>query len=118
MTDATALDLPRESADGPFYCEVCERRYADGAVECPHCEDEPLLDLQDPEVRQMLQAFDERDRTKRMTRFTLLACVVCLPFWLFAHIDPRAAIGGYILGVLGLSSLLLKMFPARKRVPS
>ena len=106
-----------EAPNGQYYCEQCSRRYLDGAVECPHCDDEPLLDLHDPAVRDLLKSFDERDWQRRAAKFTVISCVVCLPVLILVIVEIQVGIAGYILSVLGLSSLLIKWFPGRKRLP-
>lgn len=110
-------ELP-EVADGPFFCDSCRRRYGVEAYECPSCEDEPLLDLRDPEVEHMLRGFDERDWRKRAALFTVVAIVVCLPLLMLVLLHTTFGAAVYVLGVLGLSGALIKRFPPARRVPT
>ncbi|MBX2802255.1 MAG: hypothetical protein KTR31_31535 [Myxococcales bacterium] len=47
-----------EDPRGRFLCERCERRYREGGGDCPHCDEEPLLDLADDDVLEMLAEYD------------------------------------------------------------
>jgi len=58
-----------------FYCERCSHRQ-DLAGDCPHCEDEPLLDIEDPDVRLMLREMDAADIRRRNYSIGAVAAVV------------------------------------------
>lgn len=50
--------------EGRFYCERCSLRQ-ELTGDCPRCEDEPLLDLEDGDVRLMLREMDSAEIRRR-----------------------------------------------------
>ena len=63
--------------DGQFYCERCGHRQEHGG-DCPKCEEEPLLDLDDGEVRLMLREHDAATIRRRNYKIGAVAAVVGL----------------------------------------
>jgi len=104
---------------GRFYCHSCLARYG-APGDCPRaeCDQEPLLDLADEEVRLFLAEFDARAKWKRFG----LCFGIALVFGI-----PLVIVGGYFFSIhgqvggafatFGLATLFSKLFPARRRAP-
>jgi hypothetical protein len=108
-----------EASDGRFFCEKCLRRDTHGG-QCPHCPDEPLLDLSDDETRLMLESMDDRAKTKRYSVMLGLVLVLTMPiniFLIYGFIGWLLGIPTAAALVAGLTALLVKIFPARPRAP-
>ena len=119
------VDGMEEDPNGRFICEACARRFDDGG-DCPHCDGEPLLDLADEEVVLMLEGFDAAAQRRRYFHCFLGASVVAIPIGLALFIgataiDVRAVTKLAFLvaaGLLiGLTTLLAFLFPARRKLP-
>jgi hypothetical protein len=103
--------------DGRFLCHECTRRYHRPG-DCPHCPEEPLLDLADEEVRLFLDDFDSKARWRRFG----LCFGAALPIGI-----PLVIVGGYYFSIhgqaggafatFGLATLFAKLFPAKRRSP-
>lgn len=101
---------------GRYFCEKCLNRQSTPG-DCPTCAGEPLLDLSDPEIRQMLQSFDDQRKTRHYSFMLGLILVVSSPLsiglvflsWLFVPISAGL--------VVGLTALAIKIRPAKVRMP-
>jgi len=102
-----------------FFCESCLGR-ADAPGDCPRCSGEPLLDLANSEVREMLESFDDSAKTKRYSLVLGIVVVATMPVS-FALIFALLGllVGGPISAaiVFGLTALFVKMFPVKRRAP-
>ncbi len=97
---------------------------------CGRCGSDPVLDMRDPNVREMCTEQDTDRRTKRDELFryvsipvgivlTLVVCVIVPPIAILLGIVPFFF--GYILGMVGATLvvmvLLKSIFPYRDRFP-
>ncbi len=114
-----------EDPHGRFICEACGRRFA-GAGDCPACPDEPLLDLADEDVVLMIESFDAAAQRRRYFLCFLGAAVVAVPVGLVlvvlgASTGVRSlAKLAFLAGagiLIGLTTLLAFLFPARRKLP-
>lgn len=66
-----------------MYCDRC-RAFFEAQSDCPSCEDEPLLDLGEPGILELLIEEDERDRRKHKAKWTTIAVPFVIPvfFWI------------------------------------
>jgi hypothetical protein len=114
----------------PFICATCGHRAA-AVGDCPHCAETPLLDLRKPEVRELLDDIDSRLRRRRDQQFIWVGVGASIP-----AVIALASIGAFrdlmtlmrmnhFIGwialacilAFGLSRVLLKIFPAPRRLP-
>jgi hypothetical protein len=110
-----------------FICTDCTRTFQ-AAGTCPSCPDEPLLDLENEDVRLMLQ--DEDDRVARTRHYSfviaaglagfllsLVAMVVVGP-WLYDNDLPMelAFLPTLLVGSLG--EVAYRLSPAKRVLPA
>ena len=101
---------------GRYFCEACLSRYHEEG-DCPSCPEEPLLDLWNPEVMEMLRKFDELAWRERMGQVTAVCAVICSPSlitWFFFAFLAMPLFGGL---TMGLSAIVYPFFKARKVTP-
>ncbi len=113
-----------------FYCEGC-RTHFDAEGDCPNCEFEVLLDLEDEDVRLYLQDRDDESKRKRYAQMVGLSCVLCLPVLVLAFMywpEPTNRYGRrsgglpmelilYGISVMAVASVLVAVFPHKRSIP-
>ncbi|MCO4748172.1 MAG: hypothetical protein KC912_25485 [Proteobacteria bacterium] len=119
--------MAEKAANGVFFCEVCTARYA-GAGDCAACDGEPLLDLRNADVVEMIRSFDEQRWKKRLGQFTGLAAVIVIPTVVVFNLLMGAATGKVLglipnmvlagFGVSAFSGGLIAVMPPKKRLPA
>ena len=120
--DIKKATLKQESPDGVWFCESCTRRFTVGG-DCTMCEEEPLLDLRNSDVIEMLQDFDTQRWRKRFGQFALLVGgitfgAMLLGVLLGSEFDLRAGlIGGGAITFAG-ATVLMQVFAPPKRCPT
>jgi hypothetical protein len=104
--------------DGRFFCEHCLGRFNTGG-DCPACPDEPLLDLGDEAVREMLISFDEKARNKRYGLLLIISAVLATPVYYFVsfYSGMLGGIAAAALFAAGLVFVLSRVFRAKKKLP-
>lgn len=105
--------------ENAFFCENCCTQY-ETPGDCAKCPEEPLLDLRDEDVLQMLQDFDDRRNRKKMGMFTLIFGVVFLPV-LYGFATMFSGIAGLLIyggAVSGATTFALKKWPALVKTPA
>jgi hypothetical protein len=118
--------MPTVKADGAYFCEVCTTRY-DAAGDCAKCDQEPLLDLRQPDVVEMIQSFDQRRWQQRLGIYTALGAAVAIPGVIVLNLLMAVATD-YVLGLvpnvilagIGVSAIsggLIAVLPPMKRLP-
>lgn len=114
--------------DPRFACIDCGGR-SSSPGRCPSCGQEPLLDLQDREVRLALAEEDRRRRSAQDSRMVLVSVGVVVPtglvlafvpgFWTLLSLVSAPPVLTFVLtlsaGAFGLSRVLLRLFPAKTR---
>jgi hypothetical protein len=96
-------------------CIDCGHRF-DAGAECLKCKNGPLLDLQNPDVRQSLLQEDDERRSKRRSQ----AIWASVPIAGLAMGLLQAGFIGVMIGGAvgyGCSLLLAKIFPAKQLFP-
>ncbi len=118
--------MQERSEPGRYFCEVCEDRYEQPG-DCPKCTDEPLLDLADDDIVLMLESFDDAAKHKRYgvcfgvafaITIAIVAVVVTLAVLVGLPVLPKLI---FLLGfavLAGSTTLLVMLFPARKKMPA
>ena len=105
---------------GRYFCERCLRRYEQPG-DCPRCEYEPLLDLEDEEVRHFLEEADARARTRRFARCFGLALIpgilIIYVSWFGLRLGMIESIVGGAFVVFGIATLLARIFRVQTRAP-
>jgi len=102
-----------------MYCDSCGNTFKD-LSECPNCEHEPLLDLNDPEIRTFLEEQDEKDMRKRLTQLTFVAMPLALPVPVLMYLmgfRMLTSMVAYGLGVVAITKILAKAFSKPPRLP-
>lgn len=102
-----------------LYCDSCRNTFKD-LSECPYCKDEPLLDLNDPEVRLLLEEQDEKDLRKKLTQLTFVAMPLAIPVPVVVYLvgfRPLTSLVAYGLAVVGITKILAKVFVKPGRFP-
>lgn len=61
-----------------YHCANCHHR-APAPGNCPHCPEEPLLDLADPEVRLMLDQADDATKYRHAGKLIALSAAIGIP---------------------------------------
>lgn len=108
------MDEPEE--DGRYLCEACTLRW-DITGDCPRCPEEPLLDLWDPAVIEMLQHFDELAWRKRMGQVSAVCALICSPTLLLGLVANVLALPAFGLATAALTAVVYPFFPARRVTP-
>ena len=118
MAELNKGTVQEQTPSGPFFCEQCTARFA-LAGDCPHCPEEPLLDLRDEDVRHMLINFDQARMRKRMGIYGAISGAVTFPvfFFLLEFIGLWLDLALWILMAAGLSTLLMTMLPPKRKCP-
>lgn len=75
MTEATGATEARVLR---YHCALCHHRAA-APGSCPHCPDEPLLDLADAEVRLMLEQADDATKYRHAGKVIGLSAAAGVP---------------------------------------
>jgi hypothetical protein len=110
----------RETPDGRWFCERCGRRYP-ATGDCPHCDQEPLLDLASDHVRLALQEDLDRRKRHRFSTFVGLGIVVGVP--VFFAVTFLLALGELVglaaaaAATLAVATALTRLFPVRSTIP-
>ena len=106
----------------PFFCYSCESSEREGGW-CARCEDEPLLDLRDADVRLLLDELDEARRRRAATVVTgtvgLLAFpIVPVAFFLVPLIGLPVGLGAWGLFVTAISDVVMSAVGPRPKRPA
>lgn len=111
------MAFQQEVPAGRWFCEQCQRRYAEPG-DCSHCPEEPLLDLHDEDTRLIIEEMDSRRRRKRHALLGFIALIVCSPVFLLGSIvSSKLGFVGWIFATGGLTGLLWKFFSTQDRLP-
>jgi hypothetical protein len=106
-------------ADGRFYCESCSFR-VDHEGDCPRCKDDVLLDLEDEDVRLMLQEMDAAAVRKRTILLGGAAAMVAVPLAgglaIFSGSGTGIVVAWFAIAI-GLGFVLNKLFGVKARHP-
>jgi len=109
-----------------YYCTACHQGQPEPG-DCPSCEDEPLMDLADPDIRDGLQEMDLRVR-QRHYAFVFLASMLAGAVVYFGVLTvlpdklAEAALNTFgLFGVAGvgvvIALLSLRIWPAKRQMP-
>lgn len=108
-----------------FYCALCGARYRSPGM-CDEHPDEPLLDLGDEEVTELLREIDRQAGLKRFGLMLGIGQFAALPLAWLAAVALELVIGDVvILGLVVVYAVVLlvwtligtRLFPARRRTP-
>jgi hypothetical protein len=89
-----------------MYCDSCRRYFDNSLIDCPECDMEPLLDISDPEVVEVLRQQDEIDRRALSRKWSLIPLILPLTLFLlgleYASFLPPVviAMAAVVLGVV------------------
>lgn len=112
-------NTPFPSIKGRYFCENCTGRYEQSG-DCPKCEDEPLLDLGDENVRLMLVEMDEKSQSRRYKLLLTIAIVATMPLSLYFVLVRFGMLYGVVASsgvVFGTTAALAHFFSAKNKAP-
>jgi hypothetical protein len=111
--------MPFKDANGRYFCESCAQRYSGRGECCLECEGEPLLDLADEDVRQMIREFDEARWRKRSTQWTFLSIALVSPLGigLMWVLSAMASLTVWGVAAASLSTILITRFSPEPKLP-